>query len=472
MRFIKIIIITLLCNCNLAICQKTKKLDSLFVELHKQKSFNGNVLIAENGKIIYKNSFGLANEQTKEKLNENSIFELASVSKQFTAMAIVILKEKGKINYKDKITTFLPELSNYKNISIKNLLNHTSGLPDYMILLDSLLIEKKKWKHKTKIATNKSIIEIFAKHKPKVNFEPNEKWEYSNTGYALLASIIEKASGKSYSEFLKTEIFIPLKMENTLVYRRRFEQKKIKNYAFGYVSDSLKNNVLPDEVKVDNLDRYVYSMDGIVGDGTVNSTIIDLLKWDRALYSNEIISEKSKNEVFNESILNDKTKTDYGFGWELKSNGIFGRITNHGGGWPGYRTYIERHLTNDKTIIMLQNNDNENIYYPTKQIREILYNIAPTKIINLKNTEKQIFAGSYQTDKNDLRNLEIENDKLLIVFDPNDKMELKPISKTKFIVEGFSPDVFYEFIFENGKVIKYIMTQPELNNTKEAYKIK
>jgi CubicO group peptidase (beta-lactamase class C family) len=340
-----------------------------------------------------------------------------------------------------------------------------------MKLIDSLIVEK-NWKQKSKIATNKTIIDLFSKYNPKVLFQPNEKWEYSNTGYALLASIIEKVSGKSYAEFLKNEIFFPLKMENTFIHRRRYEPKKIKNYAFGYVSDSLKHNVLPDEVKTDNLDKYVYSMDGIVGDGTVNSTITDLLKWDRALYTKKLISEKSKIETFSEGILNDKTKTDYGFGWELKSNGIFGRILSHGGSWPGYKTYIERHIENDKTIIMLQNNDNENIFYPIKQIREILYNIKPTKIINLENSEKEFFAGSYKTDKNDLRNIEVENGKLLIVFDPNDKMELKPISKTKFIVEGFSPDVYYEFIIENGKVEKYIMTQPELKNSKEAIKVK
>ena len=168
---------------------------SLFVQkIIESKKFNGNVLIAEKGEIIYKNSFGLANESTKEKLNLNSVFELASVSKQFTAMGIVKLKEKGKLNYEDKIGKYLPEL-NFYDISIKNLLQHTSGLPDYMQLLDSLLIDA-TWDNKTKIATNKDIIAIFSKHKPKLLFEPNTKWEYSNTGYALLASIIENISKK------------------------------------------------------------------------------------------------------------------------------------------------------------------------------------------------------------------------------------------------------------------------------------
>lgn len=474
MKFNKIITITLLCICNLAICQKAKKLDSLFVELHKKKNFNGNILIAEKGKIIYKNSFGLANEQTKEKLNENSIFELASVSKQFTAMAIVILKEKGKINYEDKIIKFIPELSNYKNITIRNLLNHTSGLPDYMILLDSLLIEKKNWKQKNKIATNKSIIEIFAKHNPKVLFEPNEKWEYSNTGYALLASIIEKASGKSYSDFLEKEIFIPLKMNNTFIFRRRFEPKKIKNYAFGYVySDSLKTNILPDNDIKENNNKMVYSLDGIVGDGTVNSTILDLLIWDRALYENKLIAQESKIEIITPGILNDKSSTKYGFGWFIQKNGVYGNLINHSGGWPGYRTYIERQIENDKTIIALQNNDNENIYLPTQKIREILYDIKPIKFINLESSEIEKYAGNYINEKNQIRKFSLENGKLLLEIDgPDDKMELKPITKTKFKLIGFNPDIFYDFVVENGEVKKYIMNQPELSIIKVGTKTK
>ncbi len=469
MKIIKIITVAFLFFCNVAICQKTEKLDSLFVSLYQQKNFNGNILIAEKGKIIYKNSFGFANEKTKEKLNENSIFELASVSKQFTAMAIVILQEKGKIKFDDKINTFFPELSNYKNVSIRNLLNHTGGLPDYMNLLDSLLIDKKNWKQKTKIATNKCIIEIFAKHNPKVLFEPNEKWEYSNTGYAILASIIEKVSGKSYSELLKTEIFQPLKMTNTFVYTRRLKPQNIKNYAFGYVySDSLKTNQLPDQTK--GLE-YVYTLDGIVGDGTVNSTTVDLLKWDRALYENKLISEKSKIEILTPTILNDKSVTEYGFGWFIKKNGVYGNLINHSGSWPGYKTFIEREIENDKTIISLQNNDNENIYLPIQKIREILYNIKPIKFINLENTEIVKFAGNYQTEKNEIKKLTLEDGKLLLEFSPSDKMELKPITKTKFMLIGFDPPVFYDFVIENGVVIKYVMNQPELSNKKEAIKI-
>lgn len=195
-------------------------------------------------------------------------------------MAIVMLKEKGKLNYDDKMSKYIPELSNYKNITIRNLLNHTGGLPDYMELLDSLF-------DKRKIATNKDIIALFAKHNPKVLFEPNTKWEYSNTGYAFLASIIEKVTSMSFGEYLDKVIFKPLEMKNTFVYTRRYAPKKISNYAYGYVySDSLKKYYLPDELTET---KMVVWLDGIVGDGTVNSTVNDLLKWDRALYTDKLV---------------------------------------------------------------------------------------------------------------------------------------------------------------------------------------
>jgi CubicO group peptidase (beta-lactamase class C family) len=441
---------------------KVQKIDSFLNSFYKSGSFNGNVLIAEKGKVIYKKSFGFSNETTKEKLNDNSIFELASVSKQFTATAIVILKEKGKLNYEDKVSKYIPELSNYSNITIRNLLNHTGGLPDYMEVMDSTF-------DKNKIATNKDIISTFAKLKPQVLFEPNTKWEYSNTGYALLASIIEKVSGMSYGEYLHKAIFKPLKMTNTFVYRRRYAPKKITNYAYGYVySKSLKKYVLPDNTKEANI---VVWLDGIVGDGTVNSTIIDLLKWDRALYADKLISKESKKEIFTSSELNDKSKTDYGFGWFIEDNGVYGNLVKHTGGWPGYRTIIERHTQNDKTIIVLLNYINDNTYIPITDLRKMLYNIEPVNFVELKAEEKERLAGDYKNSKGKIVKLIYENGTLYRVTDDGEKFELKASSKTKFQVMKVEPDIFYEFIIKDNKVEKYTMTQPEMKVVRELIRL-
>lgn len=340
------------------------KLDKLLDSLFLQQKFNGNILIAEKGEIIYQRSHGIANEITKEKLTQESIFELASCSKQFTAMGIVILKERGKLNLDDKIFKYLPELSEYKEISIRNLLHHTGGLPDYMAIMDTV------W-DKSKIATNNDIINVFSKHKPKVLFKPNSKHEYSNTGYALLATIIERVSGQTYANFLKEHIFKPLKMKNSFVYNRRMSPKKIKNYAFGYLFIKSQNKyILPDDYEKT---KMVYWLDGVVGDGTVNSNVIDLLKWDRALYSTKLVSNESLQEIFTNGKLDDDSIGKHGFGWRILETKEFGRIAKHSGGWPGYVTYIERNLDTDKTIIILQNHNN--VTMPTDEIRDILYNI-------------------------------------------------------------------------------------------------
>lgn len=429
-----------------------QKIDSLLTSFYNSGSFHGNVLVADKGQIIYKNSFGYANETKKEKLNENSIFELASVSKQFTAMAIVILEEDGSLNLDDKISSYIPEFKSYDNISIRHLLNHTGGLPDYMEILDTVF-------DKSKIATNKDIVSVFARLKPAVLFEPNTRWEYSNTGYALLAVIIEKASGMAYEDFLRKAIFDPLKMENTFVYRRRYAPKMVENYAFGYeYSDSLKNYELPDNLQ----DRkHVIWLDGIVGDGTVNSTIMDLLKWDRALFTSKLVSKERSDQIFSASILADSSVTQYGFGWFVEDNGLFGKLAFHTGGWPGYRTLIERYIQNDKTLIVLLNHINEDTYIPQSDLRKLIFGFDLIHYIDLSGEEKKKYAGSYRNQEGKKVILELENDTLFRKYDSGEKMELRPLSGTKFQMIGFSPEVYYDFIVKDNEVEKYIMTQPE-----------
>jgi CubicO group peptidase (beta-lactamase class C family) len=354
---------------------RTKQFDSILNSLYTNKKINGNFLVAEKGKVIYSKSFGYADVSTKELIKENSVFELASCSKQFTAMAIMVLKEKGKLKLDDDLAKYIPELDFYKSVTIRNLLNHTGGLPDYMELMDTTF-------DKTKMAVNKDIIALLAKYKPKALFAPNTKYEYSNTGYALLASVIEKVSGESYADFLNKNIFAPLQMKNTLVYTRRYAPKKIKNYAYGYVySDSLKKYILPDDMLET---KMVIWIDGIVGDGCVNSNVTDLLKWDRALYTTKLLSQTGMNELFEVATLNDSTKTNYGFGWAIDNHKEYGKIVNHSGGWPGYATFIERHVSNDKTIIILQNHDD--IVFPMNLLRCVLYN----KPLPVKKERKEI----------------------------------------------------------------------------------
>lgn len=427
------------------------QLDSLFTSCNNGE-LNGNILIAEKGRIIYSKSLGIADQKTEAKLNANSIFELASISKQFTAMAVVMLKERGKLNYDDKITRFFPGLSDYSNITIRYLLHHSSGLPDYMEQMSSII-------DKSKIATNKDVISWLSVYKPKLLFEPNTQYEYSNTGYVLLASVVEKVAGVSYAEFLAVNIFRPLRMKNTFVYSRRYKPVPVRNYAYGYVyADSIKKYILPDDLPET---RRVIWYDGVVGDKGVSASIVDLLKWDRALYENRLISKQSKAEMFTSGELNDKTKTGYGFGWYVQDNGIYGDIVEHTGSWPGYRTLLERHIKNDKTIIALVNFRNDSTYIPLTETRRILYNIKPPHFIELSKEELEKFTGDYKNANGRIVKMIFENGSLYKVTQEGDKSELKPVSKNKFLLLGFSPDVFYEFIVKDDKVEKYIMTQPE-----------
>jgi CubicO group peptidase (beta-lactamase class C family) len=294
--------------------------------------FNGNVLVAKKGSVIYQKSFGFRNYTSKELLDNNSVFELASVSKQFTAMGILLLKEKGSLKLADSLRKFFPELP-YKNITIQNLLTHTSGLPDYG---DSLAI---KWDHK-KVAFNNDAINFLSKEKLPVNFNPGEKWEYSNTGYDLLASIIEKVSGLSFREYMQKFIFKPLGMKYSLVYNtRRSSHEIVPDYSYGYVySDSLKRYILPDSLPEYD---YVIWADGIQGSGLINSTTGDLLKWDRSLKNHTLLSESTNIEMLSpQSIMDTIAKKYYGYGVIIGKNEI-GDYIMHTGSWPGVSSNLQ-----------------------------------------------------------------------------------------------------------------------------------
>ena len=368
---------------------KTELLDSLFTALQSKKAFNGNVLIADQGKLFFEKSYGLADESNQRPLNSETIFELASVSKQFTATAILLLQKKGKLQFDDLVSKYIPELDFYGPITIRHLLHHTGGLPDYMDLFE------KEW-DKTKFATNQDIVNLLAKHQPQADFTPNEKFEYSNTGYALLGLIIEKVSKKSFGEFLEESIFKPLKMKKTFVYRSRFAPQKIENYALGYVSDGSGNKVLTDSF---GKEYYSYYLDGIVGDGMVNSTAKDLLIWDRALYSNQLVNENDKALMFNGTTTNDGKMTQYGLGWMISEHEKIGKIINHSGGWAGYTTFIERHLSQDKTIILLQNNSIIQTKIPVAEVRKILngekLESNQLKSIVHQEADLKVYLGTY-----------------------------------------------------------------------------
>ena len=426
------------CNTNKETNKTAAQLDEYLTAQSTHYRFNGNVLVAENGKIIFQKSYGYANFDTRRLLNDSSVFELASVSKQFTAAAILLLKDIGKLNLTDSLRQYFPELP-YSDISLYQMLTHTSGLPDYEEAMNE------KW-DRTKIAFNKDMIAFLAKEKLPVLFAPGKKWMYSNTAYALLASIVEKVSGQSFSEFMAQNIFHPLQMNHTRIYNtRRSVKDTIANYGYGFVyNDSLKKYFLPDSV---NDLKFVIYLDGIQGDGVVNSTTLDLLKWDRSLKNHTLLSEASQNEMLKEQAIIDTVKKSYyGFGMFMEKTEL-GYVFSHPGGWPGYTTYLARNADKDQTFVVLSNNSS-----PSPAIAMALQNILNGKPVVMPYQHQEItidsvtiqqFVGKYN-GPNEI-SIERNGTKLFRVSPNGQKIELKPESATKFFyTDGSDRQIEFE----------------------------
>lgn len=437
---------------NFGFSQKNEKLDSLFTVLYEDGRFNGNVLIAEKGEIIFQKSYGFANFNSKEKLNDSTVFDLASVSKEFTAVAMQLLQRQGKIDFEASIAQYIPELDYYKDVQVKHLIYHTSGLPDFMQLLPSY------WNPKIK-ARNIDFVELFKEHQPEPVFRPGENFQYSNTGYALLGLIIERVSGKSFADFLSEHIFNPLQMKNTRVYRNFYDQWEIPNYALGHISDSLGGKIAVDDLAPTNFRHY---LDGIVGAGQIKSTTEDLLKWDQALYENKLFSEEEKEFLFAPAKTNEGRSIPYAFGWVVKNQDPFGNILYHPGRWAGYVNHFERDIDAQKTIIILQNNDLEKTITPKNEVRNILYEI---QVVNPHQDILKKYAGFYAHEDNSFT-LKYQDQRLYYVSPSGNEFEMQALSSDKFMISQYLFDTYFHFSNSNSEETTVIL-KPEMGISRE-----
>ncbi|MDQ1352720.1 MAG: N-acyl-D-amino-acid deacylase, partial [Acidobacteriota bacterium] len=294
---------------------KAGEVEALLTDLCKEGQFNGAVLISKNGQVVFKKACGIANIDKKTPLTTATPFNLASVAKQFTAMAIMILEEKGKLKYDDSIAKYLPELEHYKAVTIRRLLNHTGGLADY-----AELFEKQKW-DTSKTVDNNDLIALLKKQQPALLFEPGSKFMYSNTGYVLLGSIIQKASGQPFEIFLKQNIFDPLGMKNSFAYNLKMKQCPAER-AMGFIM----RDSTPSPFDLNYLD-------GIMGDGNVYCSTEDLFIWDQALYTEKLVKKAALALAFTPGKLNNGSSTNYGFGWSLSEDQ---KSVRHTGAWVGF----------------------------------------------------------------------------------------------------------------------------------------
>ena len=306
-----------------------KTIDSLN-ELHE---FNGNFLLARDGKILYSKSIGFLDSTMHHQLNANAAFNLASLSKSFTSGLIMMMKDDGKLSFDDSVVRFIPEFP-YPTMTIRHLLNHTHGMIEYFDwIMDTLKIKD--------TIDNKKLISLLSIHKPKLKWPPGEKFEYCNTGYAVLSLVLERISGLPYKELLRKRILEPVRMKNTFVYTIDQSSSPL-NRVFGIKFYDNKWHAFD-----------LTSLDGIVGDGNIYSTVYDLLKWDQALRKKDyLIRKETLDQAYNPVQLKEKPKMAYGFGWIIND---VGKKVSHSGSWNGFKNNFVRDFQNGYTLIFLSN---------------------------------------------------------------------------------------------------------------------
>ena len=338
------------------ISPKTNIVDSFFTQIYKANGFNGTVLVTDNGKMIYNKSFGYSNFDSKGQLNEYSIFQLASVSKQFTAVSVMILQERGILRYSDPVTKFFPGFP-YPEITIDLLLSHRSGLPNYVYFCDEYYSEKDK------PITNRKLMDLFIQNKPQLYFTPDKKFNYCNTNYCILAAIVEQATQTSFSDFVQTEIFDVLGMKNTYIGHDLTGAHKSMTVT-GY-----------DEKDLPPTEDY---MDGLLGDKSIYSCTHDLNLWDKALYGDKIVKQSTLQAAMrpaNDDMIGGR---NYCYGWRIKSLPDGNPVYYHGGWWKGFNTFFMRNPKDNSSIIILSNRVNGSFNNIISFI-PVFYNQKPAK---------------------------------------------------------------------------------------------
>ncbi|MEO5889337.1 MAG: serine hydrolase [Ferruginibacter sp.] len=309
----------------------TKKLDSVLTLLYKTGRFNGTILYAEKGKVVYKKAFGVIDYRTNQPLSTTSSFNLASVTKQFICMGIMLLKEQGKLQFDDDCKKYIPELT-YDSITIRNLMTHTSGIPEYFDVFQ-------RYKGPLDTLTNEKMITLFSNHPPPLDFATGTKWNYCNTNYVLLVSIIERISKEPIDVFVRKNITSPLGLKDTYVYQVLMPSVP-SNHVYGFKETGEKRRLN---------DLTVF--DGIVGDGNIYSSVEDLYKWEQSLATEKLIKKETMAQAFEPVKLKDGTTYPYGFGWFIDNEKE--QQYSHTGGWAGFVNLIYRDVKSKRTIIAL-----------------------------------------------------------------------------------------------------------------------
>lgn len=392
--------------------------------LAKNKNFHGSVLVAKNGKILLDQGYGMADlEQGIQNLPQTR-FAIGSVTKQFTAMAIMQLSEKGLLNVQDKLTKYIPDFPRGDEITLQNLLTHSSGLVEYTALAEFLT-------QSIKDMNMEEFIKII-ESKP-LEFNPGEKWAYCNSGYLLLGYIVEKVSGESYEQYVSEHIFKPIGMKNSgICYTDTQKMYTAKGYI-GYM----------DLIPID--DEYLLTR--AFGAGCLFSTVEDLYLWDRALYGEKVVSKKTLDEIFMPR-KDTKALGYYGYGWFI-TNTASGKEVFHGGNTSGFTAEIARYVDKNLTFIVLTNNYGYDIYGMDRNINLILSGkkvetpIAH-KAIKVSSKIFDSYVGVYELAPGTNVTITKEKDILYTQIPGLGKCSLIPESNTKFFSRDYDLGITFK----------------------------
>lgn len=348
------------------LARKYAQIDKALTNLKKKTTFNGTVLFAEKGRIILEKAYGVSNLRTRKgDLSADDVFQLSSVSKMFTAEAIMILKTRGLIDYDADIRTYIPEFP-YEGITTRMLMTHRSGLSRYETLADN------NWPDKKKPFTNDDMIRLFVEYHPDPYSKPDNTFHYCNVNYALLASIVERVSGKSFVDFMREDLFDMLGMSDS--------------YIYDMPTDTLVSTYLPNCVQGYYVGRrrprqaQNEYLNGVKGDKIMFSNVGDMYRFKLAIDYGLLVPDTIQAEAFKPGSLKYyKKKDNYGFGWRISRK--YPDCYYHYGWWKGYRSFFMIDKANDRTIIVLTNADkgpNSDVFW--KLLKDNTIELAPASV--------------------------------------------------------------------------------------------
>jgi CubicO group peptidase (beta-lactamase class C family) len=335
-------------------------IEPLYQSLLLKRGFNGSILLAKNGEIVFEDYHGLINFKTKEPITASTPFHVASISKTFTATVILKLMEEGKIALEDHVEKYLPSFP-YQNITIKDLLTHRSGLPKYDHFMDgtkTIVTTRRNKRGRlikryttvkvplefTGLASNQDVLQYMINHRPPVEAAPNRRYNYCNTNYVMLAMIVEKITAMPFPEYMMANVFKPLGMTNTYI----FSLKDTANYTPSY---DYNNSVFGLE-----------KLDCVYGDKNVYTTVRDLLIWDKTLYEGNFVKPETMDLAYQPYSNERRGVKNYGLGWHLLVDPPEPTIVYHNGWWHGNNAVFKRLIADSATVIILGNKFNRNIW--------------------------------------------------------------------------------------------------------------